>query len=117
LAHRYEPAASFTGGLVATRENETDALESDDGVEGAVVIDLDWFRDADPELDVSMQLAVYGRLSGDNRTRGNLDIDLGWELINNFFGGFSVSYTFNIEPIGEASRQGYGVVTTIGWSF
>jgi hypothetical protein len=58
LAHRYEPAASFTGGLVATRENETDALESDDGVEGAVVIDLDWFRYDDPELDVTMQLAV-----------------------------------------------------------
>jgi hypothetical protein len=108
---------SFMGGLVGTRESEKDALESEDSVEAAAGINLDWFRYEDPELDVSMQLAVYERLSGDQRTRGNLDVDLRWELVSDFFWGFSIYYSFNTRPIGEAARQDYGVVTTIGWQF
>jgi hypothetical protein len=108
---------SFTGGLVATRENETDAPESDDSVEAAVGLALDWFRYDDPELDVAMSFIVYERLSDSGRTRGNLDVDLRWELISDFFWGFKVYYSFNTEPLGDASRKDYGVVTTIGWSF
>lgn len=108
---------SFVGGLVGTRENETDALESDTSVEAAFGLVLDWFRYDDPELDVSTTLAVYERLSGESRTRGNLDVDLRWELINDFFWGFSVYYTFNTKPTGNASSNDYGVVSSVGWSF
>jgi hypothetical protein len=108
---------SFLGGLVATRENEVEALESDESIEAAIGISLDWFRYDDPELDVSMSLSVYERLSDTSRTRGNLDTDIRWELISDFFFGLKLYYTFNTEPLGEASRNDYGVVTTVGWSF
>ena len=108
---------SFMGGLVGTRENERDALESENSLEAAAAISLDWFRHDDPELDVSMLFSVYERLSDSSRTRGNFDVDLRWELLNDFFWGFSIYYSFNTKPTGEAEREDYGVVTSIGWSF
>ena len=108
---------AFMGGLVAARENERDATESDTSVEAAVGVVLDWFRYDDPELDVSTTFVVYERLSDESRTRGNLDVDLRWELISGFLWGFNICYTFNTQPIGEASSSDYGVVSSIGWSF
>ncbi len=109
---------SFTGGLVGTRENETAAAKSDVSVEAAAALELDWFRYNDPELDVSMRFSVFERLTDTNRTRGNLDLDLRWELVSDFFWGFSLYYSFNSEPIGlDASSSDYGVVTSLGWSF
>ena len=117
LADTNSRRISFVGGLVATRENETDAADSDESIEAAAVLALDWFRYDDPELDVALQFSVYERLSDTRRTRGNLDLDVRWELINDFFWGFSIYYSFNTEPTGTASRDDYGVVTSIGWSF
>lgn len=118
LADTNSRRISFLGGLVATRENEIDAVDSEDSIEAAAAINLDWFRYDAPELDVAMRFSVYQRLSDARRTRGNLDLDLRWELINDFFWGFSVYYSFNSRPTAdEASNQDYGVVTSIGWTF
>jgi hypothetical protein len=109
---------NFTGAIVFTRENEAQAESSNDSMEALMGLNLDWFRYDDPELDVAMRLAVYQRLSDGSRTRGNLDVDLRWELINDFFWGFSLYYSFNTEPTGvDTSREDYGIVTSIGWSF
>jgi len=108
---------SFMGGIVGTRENETDAVESETNLEAAVGLTLDWFRYDDPELDVALNFNVFERTSGVNRTRGTLDVDMRWELANDFYWGFTTYYSFNTEPTGDASNTDYGVVTTIGWSF
>lgn len=109
---------SFTGGLVYTSEDEVDAPATKDGVEAAIGLNLDWFRYEDPELDVSMRFSAYRRLSDEHRTRGNLDVNLRWELINDFFWGFSIYYSFNSAPVGIISSDtDYGVATSLGWSF
>jgi hypothetical protein len=109
---------NFTGGVVFTRENEAQALESDQSLEAVAGMTLDWFRYDDPELDVAVRLTLFNRLSKESRTRGNLDVDLRWELINDFFWGFSLYYSFNTEPTGvDTSREDYGIVTSVGWSF
>ena len=118
LADTNSKRASFTGGLVATRENEINALDSNDSVEAVTAVQFDWFRYDDPELDLSMRLAAFQRLTDTSRTRGNLNLSLRWELVNDFFWGFSVYYSFNSEPTGiEVSSKNYGAVTSIGWSF
>jgi hypothetical protein len=108
---------SFMGGVVGTRENETGAAESDTNVEATVGFTLDWFRYDDPELDVALTFTVFERFSGTNRTRGTLDVDMRWELANDFYWGFTTYYSFNTEPTGDAASEDYGVFTTIGWSF
>jgi len=68
----------------------------------------------DPELDVVTRLAVFQRLSGATRTRGNLDVDFRWELIQDFFWGFSIYYSFDNSPENpDASTNDYGVVTSL----
>jgi hypothetical protein len=108
---------SFMGGVVGTRENETDAVETETSIEAAVGLTLDWFRYDDPELDVAMNFTVYERLSDGNRTRGTLDVDMRWELASDFYWGFTTYYSFNTDPTGDAASEDYGIVTTIGWSF
>ena len=109
---------SFTGGMVTTRESEAAATKSEGSVEAVAAVELDWFRYADPELDVAMRFAAFERLTDTRRTRGNLDLDLRWELVSDFFWGFSLYYSFNSEPIGvDVSSSDYGVVTSVGWSF
>lgn len=108
---------SFMGGIVSTREDETDAADTESSLEAAVGLTLDWFRYDDPELDVAMTFNVFERTSGTNRTRGTLDLDMRWELANDFYWGFTTYYSFNTDPTGDAASEDYGVVTTIGWSF
>ena len=108
---------SFMGGIVLTEEDEREALDKDQSVEAAIGITLDWFRYDDPELDVSLDFTVYERLSDSGRTRGTLDFDMRWELVSDFFLGFTTYYSFNSRPTGEAASDDYGVFTTVGWSF
>lgn len=118
LADTNSNRISFTGGLVSSRENESEALETETSLEALVGLQLDWFRYDDPEFDVALRLNVYERLSDTGRTRGDLDVDLRWELISDFFLGFSLYYSFNSQPTGvETSSEDYGLVTTLGWSF
>jgi small nuclear ribonucleoprotein (snRNP)-like protein len=109
---------TFTGGIVASTEDPTDALDSNTSLESMVGLNIQWFRYDSPALDVSSQLLVFERLSGDSRTRGNLDLTFRWELIKDFNWGMSVYYSFDTAPENaDASGADYGVVTTLGWSF
>lgn len=108
---------SFFGGVALIEEDERDALEKEQSVEAVMGLALDWFRYDDPEFDMSLNFSLYERLSDEGRTRGTLDVDLRWELVSDFFWGFTTYYTFNSQPTGEAASDDYGVFTTIGWSF
>lgn len=109
---------SFFGGLVYSTEQTTDSPEKDDSVEAAIGLDAEWFRYETPELDVSTQFAVFQRLSGEDRTRGNLDVDFRWELVKDFFWGFNVYYSFDSSTeVTDAESTDYGIVTSLGWKF
>jgi hypothetical protein len=118
LTDTNERQISFTGGLVASREAATGAADSERSIEAVNALDIQWFRYDSPELDVSTRLQLFERLSGESRTRGNLDLTFRWELIKDFNWGMSVYYSFDSAPENvEASGSDYGVVTTLGWSF
>jgi len=109
---------SFVGGVVYTAEKELDAELSNDVAEAAIGVDLDWFRYNDPEFDVKMRAVVYESISSQQRTRGNVDVSLRWELFGDFTWGLSTYYSFNTRRNNpESSSSDYGVVTSIGWSF
>jgi Protein of unknown function, DUF481 len=109
---------SFSGGLVYSTEDVVDIPTPSKSAEAMVGLNLDWFRFDYPELDVRTRFAMFERLSGASRTRGNLDVDFRWELIEDFNWGFSVYYSFDsaAEKIGAATSD-YGLVTSFGWEF
>jgi len=45
-------------------------------------------------------------------------MDFRWELVKDFFWGFSIYYSFDNQPeTPGASTSDYGAVTSLGWSF
>jgi hypothetical protein len=109
---------SFFGGAVYGREEADGAVDSDGSVEAVVGLTAEWFRYDEPELDVSMNFSVYERLTGESKTRGNLDVDFRWELFSDSFWGFNIYYSFDTHPeSATASKKDYGVVTSLGWDF
>ena len=109
---------SFSTGIAYTTEETLDSTEKTDSVEGFFGVTAEWFRYDHPELDVSTRLTVFPRLTDERRTRGNLDANFRWELVKDFFWGFSIYYSFDTEPEATgASTNDYGAVTSLGWKF
>jgi hypothetical protein len=118
LTDTNERQINFLGGLVTSNEDYVESTESADSIEVMTGLDIEWFRYESPEFDVSSQLQVFERISGASRTRGNLDFNFKWELIQDFNWGMSIYYSFDSAPEGvEAEGSDYGVVATLGWSY
>jgi len=108
---------AFGGGLVRSSEDDIGATETTHDAEALILMDLEWFRYDEPELDVSMELTAYRRLSGSKEPRGNLDVNFRWELFKDFFWGFSVYYTYDGQAENEEESTDYGSFTSLGWKF
>jgi hypothetical protein len=109
---------NFLGGLVSSEEDTVGSVESKDSIEAMTGLDVEWFRYETPEFDFSTQLQLFERISGESRTRGNLDLNFKWELVEDFNWGMSIYYSFDSTPDATgASSSDYGVVATLGWSY
>jgi hypothetical protein len=117
LADTNERQINFLGGFVKSEELTVGAMDSEDSIEAMTGLDIEWFRYESPEFDVSTQLQMFERISGESRTRGNLDLTFKWELVEDFNWGMSVYYSFDSNPDASASGTDYGVVATLGWSY
>lgn len=118
LTDTNERQINFLGGLVTSKEDSVDAVATESSIEAMTGLDIEWFRYDSPELDISTQLQMFQRISGESRTRGNLDVNFKWELIQDFNWGMSVYYSFDSNPQGsDAEGTDYGVVASLGWSF
>jgi hypothetical protein len=118
LTDTNERQINFLGGFVSSEEDTVDSTESQDSIEVMTGLDIEWFRYESPEFDFSSQLQMFERISGESRTRGNLDLKFKWELVEDFNWGMSIYYSFDSAPEGvDASGTDYGVVATIGWSY
>ena len=101
--------------MVFSSEDDFGSTETKTDTEALVSMDLEWFRYDEPELDVSMQFNLFQRLSGSKEPRGNLDVNLRWEIFKDFFWGFSIYYTFDAQSDTAEPTTDYGTFTSIGW--
>lgn len=109
---------SIEGGLLLSRENVSGGLPDEDTWEAFATLRLDWFRYDSPELVLSTQLQLIPNLTASGRIRGEYDISLKWELIEDFFWGLSFYDSYDSRPvIPGAEKNDYGVNTSLGWDF
>jgi putative salt-induced outer membrane protein YdiY len=106
-------------GLQVSRENYTDGTEeNNDTVEGVLAVNWDWFRYDTPELDLSTSLRIFPNLSDTGRVRGELDIRLKWEIIEDLFWQLSFYDSFDSDPaVDDTPSNDYGITTSLGWQF
>jgi len=108
---------AFAGGLVRSLEDDTGSSETIEDTEALLAMTLEWFQYDEPELDVSMAATLYRRLSGSKEPRGNVDVNLRWEIFKDFFWGVSVYYTYDRQAENEEEASDYGSFTSLGWKF
>jgi hypothetical protein len=107
----------FSGALVRSFEDDAGSVETTKDTEALVAMNLEWFRYDEPELDVSMAFTLYRRLSGSKEPRGNVDVNVRWEIFKDFFWGLSVYYTYDGQAESEEEASDYGSFTSLGWKF
>jgi hypothetical protein len=107
----------FAGGLVRSLEDDAGASETAEDTEALIAMNLEWFQYDEPELDVSTNLTLYRRLSGSEEPRGNVDVNVRWEIFKDFFWGVSFYYTYDGQAVNEEASSDYGSFTSLGWKF
>ncbi len=114
------------GGLMLTREDLADSETDQESLEATGTITWDWFRYDTPELDLSTSLQVIPSLTDTGRVRGELDISLKWEMIEDLFWELKYYHSYDNRPpeqdietgLGtEITNNDYGIVTSIGYDF
>lgn len=106
------------GGLQFSRENLAGNVSDEDTVEAVLALDWDWFRYDTPELDLSTSLQIIPNLSESGRIRGELDVSLKWEIIEDLFWELGFYNSYDSDPVVEGAEESdYGVSTSLGWDF
>jgi hypothetical protein len=105
-----EERADGPGGAVTTRGAE------EQSVEAVVGTGLHMWRLNTPELDLTYTAELYPNINDLGRLRGNTDLRLRWEIINDLFWDITAWGTFDSEA--ESDNQwDYGITTGVGWSY
>jgi len=122
-------ALILEAGLSATREELAGTLlvpdpEPEDSLEAYVTMNWDWFRFDTPELDLSTTLQVIPNLSDTGRVRGELDIKLKWEMIEDLFWELTFYDSYDSRPPSPTDiladkpvKNDYGIITSVGYKF
>jgi hypothetical protein len=109
---------SALAGLAASKEWIVGTQDSQGNLEGLFGASWRLFRFKSPETSLTSGLTLFPSLSDSGRYRGNLNLSLRREIIDNFFLDLSTYYDYDSRPPGEdAEDSDYGVVTSLGYSF
>ena len=108
---------SAAAGLAVDREYDTDG-SNDTNLEGVARVDFSMFRYDSPKTDLTTAMTVFPSLTQSGRVRSEFNINFRHELISDFFWDLSAYNSYDSEPPTEdASKNDYGIVTSLGWSF
>jgi len=111
-------AILLEGGLKGTREDLAGSTTDEETIEAYGLVQWDWFRFDTPELDLSTSLEVIPNLSDTGRVRGELDIELQWEMIEDLFWQLSYYNSYDSRPAtAGAEKNDYGIITSLGYKF
>jgi hypothetical protein len=111
-------AIILEGGLKGTREDLAGSTTDEETIEAYGMVNWDWFRFDTPELDLSTSLEIIPNLSDTGRVRGELDIELKWEMIEDLFWQLSYYNSYDSDPATDgAEKNDYGIITSLGYKF
>jgi len=119
---------SLRGGLLVSREDTVvsdidspnDEHLIEDYLEASINLTWDWFRYDTPELDLKTILQIYPNLTDTGQYRGEFEIELKWEIIEDLFWSLSISDSYDSkvdESAGEGEKNDYSIITSVGWNF
>jgi len=109
-------------GLQILTENATDDGATGGGdsrtesIEGFFSTNFTAWRFDTPQLDVDIKLNLYPSFSESGRLRGDTDVRIRWELVEDLFWDTTAFGTYDNKS-GISHEFDYGVTTGIGWKY
>jgi len=107
----------LAAGPLVTRELFLDTTEPKVSIEFSFGGMFEAFRFDEPELDFSIDLRVIPSITTWGRVRIQLDSRLRYELINDFYIGFSVYDAFDSQAGDEGAQNDFNTTISLGYKF
>ncbi len=118
LIQKSDRSLSFSTGLALSQEEAREKGLSETAWEGLILLRANRFWVHDPEIDLDLELALFPAISPSGGFRAELDASLTRELVNDLFLSISAFDFYDSDPLTRgATKNDYGLVTSIGWSF
>lgn len=105
------------GGLSINNENFIDSTLATFNLDGFAQIQYQIFINNFPKISLTTYLNAYPGLSDWGRLRFNYNINLDWEIINNFYWDLSFYYSFDNREVNNTTSNDYGINTTFKYKF
>lgn len=103
------------GGLLLTREKDGTGGSSD-SVESYGLLQWDWFKFTQPDIDLSTRVMVIPSLTDEGRLRSQVDMSLSWKIIGDLRWKIDFYNTQDNKPkTADASSNDYGVNTSVSY--
>jgi hypothetical protein len=117
---RLSGSLGIQGIAEAVRSNRSPeaSSETENRESGEVFLKADFaaWRFDTPELDLSINTNLYPSLTDDGRVRGDGDIRIRWELLEDLFWDVTAYGTYDSKS--ESDKEfDYGITTGIGWKY
>jgi len=110
-------------GLAANLEKtitDSDTTDNDNEAswEGVIGIEWNFYKLYSPKASWRLSANAYPGITETNRNRGNLDLNFSQEFWKDLFWDLSFYYSYDSKPpTGALSKEDFGIVTSIGYSF
>ena len=104
------------GGLLLSREEQTDAKALNDSVESYGLLQWDWFKFTQPDIDLSTQVMIIPSLTDKGRVRSQIDVSLSWKIIGDLRWKIDFYDSYDNQPQttdASTSTNDYGVNTSV----
>lgn len=108
---------SVTGGLAVVNEQRAGTENGETNVEGLLNTDFEFFTYDTPKTSLTTSLTLFPSITQSGRVRSNLDLGLRRELITDLFVELSVYDSYDNDPPPEGTKNDYGIVTSLGYTF
>jgi len=107
-----------TAGVIVNQERGTTNVEKQMNLEGLIRLEYKVFRYRDPEIDITSYFDFYPSFTVADRYRTDLDIKFKFEVLNDFYIGFTFYHNLDTKPPESAvSSSDWGVTSSIGYTF
>jgi hypothetical protein len=107
-----------TVGCIVNQEKDPENKEKQNNMEGLVRIEYNIFRYRDPQINLTSYFDFYPSFTVKGRYRTDLNIQLKYELFNNFYLGLTFYHNLDTKPPESAlSSSDWGITNSISWTF
>ncbi len=118
LVHRQDEHLIVNAGLVYDREQIVGSSQVDNSAEVTAGLQLGNFSLDNPNRTMTIAFDTFTNVTGESRFRAQLNVNLTWQIINNFNLGVSLLESYDSRPpTAESEKNDMSLSLSVGYSY